>query len=83
MILFGPGDGTTSSSIYRGRISAAGASYAEDLCQSSAAVGPEIELMIDAHGNFDVSTATELCNRMMKFDLTWFEEPLNLKVSTP
>ena len=57
--------------------SAAGASYAEDLMSEfRTAVGPEIELMIDAHGNFDVSTATELCNRMMKFDLTWFEEPL-------
>ena len=39
-------------------------------------VGQDIELMIDAHGNFDVSTATELCNRMVKHNLTWFEEPL-------
>ena len=31
--------------------------------------------MIDAHGNFDVSTATDLCNRMMPYNLTWFEEP--------
>ncbi len=40
------------------------------------AIGPSIELMIDAHGNFDVSTATELCNRMKKHNLIWFEEPL-------
>ena len=60
-----------------GKISAAGAAYAEDLMGALRdAVGPDIELMIDAHGNFDVSTATELCNRMMKFNLTWCEEPL-------
>jgi len=60
-----------------GKISPAGADYAEELMQSlREAVGSEMELMIDAHGNFDVSTATELCNRMMKFKLTWFEEPL-------
>ena len=60
-----------------GKISPAGADYAEKLMQSlREAVGSGIELMIDAHGNFDVSTATELCNRMVKFKLTWFEEPL-------
>jgi galactonate dehydratase len=60
-----------------GKISSAGAAYAEDLMSAlREAVGPDIELMIDAHGNFDVSTATEMCNRMAKFDLTWFEEPL-------
>ncbi|MDP6666269.1 MAG: mandelate racemase/muconate lactonizing enzyme family protein [Dehalococcoidia bacterium] len=60
-----------------GKISAAGAAYAENLMSAlREAVGPDIELMIDAHGNFDVSTATEMCNRMSKFNLTWFEEPL-------
>ena len=74
---FGPEMGQHHRRYIDGRISAAGASYAEDLMSElRTAVGPEIELMIDAHGNFDVSTATELCNRMMKFDLTWFEEPL-------
>ena len=74
---FGPEMGQHHRRYIDGRISAAGAIYAEDLMSElRTAVGPEIELMIDAHGNFDVSTATELCNRMMKFDLTWFEEPL-------
>ncbi|MCH8911437.1 MAG: mandelate racemase/muconate lactonizing enzyme family protein [Chloroflexi bacterium] len=60
-----------------GKISAAGAAYADDLMSALRdGVGPDIELMIDAHGNFDVSTATDLCNRMSKFNLTWFEEPL-------
>jgi galactonate dehydratase len=74
---FGPEMGRHHRRYVDGRISAAGAAYAENLMAAlRAAVGPEIELMIDAHGNFDVPTATELCNRMMKFDLTWFEEPL-------
>jgi galactonate dehydratase len=60
-----------------GKISASGAAYADDLMgELRSAIGPDIELMIDAHGNFDVSTATEMCNRMMKHNLTWFEEPL-------
>ena len=60
-----------------GKISPSGAEYADDLMTAlREAIGPNIELMIDAHGNFDVSTATELCNRMMKHNLTWFEEPL-------
>ena len=60
-----------------GKISEQGASYADDLMSEiRKAIGPSIELMIDAHGNFDVSTATELCNRMKKHNLIWFEEPL-------
>ncbi len=60
-----------------GKISPAASEYADNLMGAlREAVGPNIELMIDAHGNFDVSTATELCNRMMKHNLTWFEEPL-------
>jgi galactonate dehydratase len=60
-----------------GKISPAAAEYADDVMSALRdATGPNIELMIDAHGNFDVSTATELCNRMMKHNLTWFEEPL-------
>jgi len=60
-----------------GKISPSAAAYAEDLMSAiRAEVGIDTELMIDAHGNFDVSTATNLCRRMEKFDLTWFEEPL-------
>ncbi len=60
-----------------GKISAQGAQHAEELVAAlRSAVGPNIELMIDAHGNFDLPTATQLCNRMLKYNLTWFEEPL-------
>ena len=60
-----------------GKISPGAARHAVELMSElRKAVGPDIELMIDAHGNFDVSTATQLCNAMLPFDLTWFEEPL-------
>ena len=60
-----------------GKISPAAAAHAVDLMSALRdAMGPEIELMIDAHGNFDVSTATQLCRQMEQFNLTWFEEPV-------
>jgi galactonate dehydratase len=74
---FGPEMGKHHRRYIDGKISAAGANYADDLMGALRdGIGQDIELMIDAHGNFDVSTATELCNRMMKHNLTWFEEPL-------
>ncbi len=60
-----------------GKISAQGAEFGDHMMGAlRKAVGPNVELMIDAHGNFDLPTATQMCNRMLKHDLTWFEEPL-------
>jgi|TARA_B110000116_G_scaffold246751_1_gene238705 galactonate dehydratase len=60
-----------------GRISAAGAQHGVDVMTAiREEVGPEIDLMIDAHGNFNVATAIDLCNRMTAINLTWFEEPV-------
>jgi len=60
-----------------GKIPAEGATFGVELMAAlREAVGPDIELMIDAHGNFDVPTAIDLCNRMLPYHLTWFEEPL-------
>ena len=74
---FGPEMGKKHRRYIDGKISPQGAEHAENLMAAlREAVGPNIELMIDAHGNFDVSTATELCNRMTPYRLTWFEEPL-------
>ena len=74
---FAPEMGRKHRRYIDGKISAAGAAHAEDLIATlRSGLGPDIEIMIDAHGNFDVSTATNLCNRMMPYDLTWFEEPL-------
>lgn len=39
-------------------------------------VGPDVELMIDAHGAFNVATAVACMRDLEPFDLTWFEEPL-------
>lgn len=41
------------------------------------AVGPHIEILIDAHGQFNVPTAVRLANRLYNESrIAWFEEPL-------
>ncbi len=40
------------------------------------AVGPQIEILIDAHGRFDVPTAIRLAGRLEPYKIGWFEEPL-------
>jgi galactonate dehydratase len=41
------------------------------------AAGPDVELLIDAHGRFDVPTAIRLCQSMKDAaDIHWFEEPV-------
>ena len=40
------------------------------------AVGPEIEILIDAHGNYDVASAIRCANALEPYDITWFEEPV-------
>ncbi len=40
-------------------------------------IGPEVELMVDAHGSLDVSTAIRLARRMEEYDVAWFEEPIS------
>ena len=40
------------------------------------AVGPDVEILIDAHGNFDVPTAVRLANRLAEYRIGWFEEPV-------
>ncbi len=39
------------------------------------AVGPDIQVLIDAHSMFNVPTAVRLANRLAEYDITWFEEP--------
>ncbi|MCA0449625.1 MAG: mandelate racemase/muconate lactonizing enzyme family protein, partial [Proteobacteria bacterium] len=40
------------------------------------AAGPDIEILIDAHGRFDVPTAIRLCNSLEEAGrIDWFEEP--------
>ena len=37
--------------------------------------GADIEILIDAHGMYNVPTATRLANQMAEWDIFWFEEP--------
>ena len=41
------------------------------------ALGPDIELMVDAHGSLDVSTAKRLAAVLEEHDVAWFEEPVS------
>jgi len=36
-------------------------------------IGSDVELMVDAHGSLDVSTAIRLAKRMEDYDVAWFE----------
>jgi galactonate dehydratase len=40
------------------------------------AVGPSIELLIDAHGKYNVPTAVDLCRGLEESNIFWFEEPV-------
>ncbi|MBM3959390.1 MAG: mandelate racemase/muconate lactonizing enzyme family protein [SAR202 cluster bacterium] len=49
---------------------------AETIAAVRAVVGPHIEILIDAHGRFDVPTAIRLANRLAEYKIGWFEEPV-------
>ena len=60
-----------------GEISPEGAYRAEQItAEIRDAVGPDIEILIDAHGKFNVPTAIDLANRLSAYDIHWFEEPV-------
>ena len=40
------------------------------------AVGPKIEVLIDAHGHYNVPTAIRIGNRLADYNVTWYEEPV-------
>lgn len=61
----------------RGMISAAGAANAIELLAAvREAVGPDVEVLIDCHGNFNVPTAINLAKRMEPYNIGWMEEPV-------
>ena len=50
---------------------------AEITAQVRDAAGPECEILIDAHGRFNVPTAIRLCRTLEEAgDIDWFEEPV-------
>ena len=61
----------------QGKISPEGASLAVDtIAAIRQEVGPDIEILIDCHGNFDVPTAIAMARRLEPFNIGWFEEPV-------
>lgn len=42
-----------------------------------AALGPEIKLMVDAHGTFSVPEAKQFCRGVEDCNVYWFEEPIS------
>ncbi len=40
------------------------------------AVGPDIEIMLDAHGSTGVAEAIKLARAVEEYDVTWYEEPV-------
>lgn len=50
---------------------------AERVIAARERLGPEVELMCDAHGTFTVSEAKRFCHMIRDCDLTWFEEPVS------
>ena len=61
-----------------GKMSKQGETMAAELtAQIREITGPDIEILIDAHGRFDVPTAIRLCRTLEKAgDIDWFEEPV-------
>lgn len=60
-----------------GTISQSGAAKAiETVAAIRECIGPDVELLIDAHGNFNVPTAINMANKLDPYEITWFEEPV-------
>jgi galactonate dehydratase len=43
------------------------------------AAGPDIEILIDAHGMYNVPTAIRLANQLAERDIFWLEEPVTVE----
>lgn len=49
---------------------------AERVKAARAAIGPDVDLMVDAHGTFTVADAKRFAHLVRDCDLAWFEEPV-------
>ena len=65
---------------YRGvKIKVGGPSYTSDLERVAAvreAIGPDVKLMVDVNGRWDLPTAMNVGRRLAEYDVLWIEEPL-------
>jgi L-alanine-DL-glutamate epimerase-like enolase superfamily enzyme len=68
-------DGYRAIKIRAGRNDASIEVSAERVRELREAVGPEVRLMIDAHGTLSVPEAKRLCRLLEPYDVAWFEEP--------
>ena len=60
-----------------GAISAGGEELGMDkVAAVREAVGSKIEVLIDAHGHYNVPTAIRIGNRLAEHSVTWYEEPV-------
>src|SRR5690606_12832834 len=57
-------DGTVATSVERVRA-------------ARRALGPDVEIMVDAHGTYSVPEAKQFCRALEECNLRWFEEPIN------
>lgn len=74
---FSPEMGQYHRNYGRGSISPAGANHGIDtIAAIREAVGPDIEILIDCHGNFNVPTAINMARRLEPYNIGWFEEPV-------
>jgi len=48
----------------------------DTLAAAREAVGPQFEILIDAHGLYNVPAAVRLANKMAEYNIHWFEEPV-------
>jgi galactonate dehydratase len=48
----------------------------ERLAAVRAAIGPNVELLVDCHGRFALDDVPAIVRRLEPFDLRWFEEPV-------
>jgi D-galactarolactone cycloisomerase len=66
---------------YRGmKTKVGGLPIVEDVRRVAAireAIGPNIELMVDANQAFNATSAIRIGNRLAEYDILWFEEPVN------
>jgi L-alanine-DL-glutamate epimerase-like enolase superfamily enzyme len=49
---------------------------AERVIAARSAIGPDVDLMVDAHGTFTVGDAKRFAHLVRDCDLAWFEEPV-------
>ena len=66
-----------SNGYLTGKLSAEAENHGVELIAAiRESVGPDIEVLIDCHGRFDVPTAIRLGKALEPYDIFWFEEPV-------